>query len=198
MALGIAVMTLAGLGTSPISAPIWVATLAGGLTFGGWNMVLNLLMFIAQLFILRRRFPAAGWLQLPATLVFSSAIDLWMLTFGWLQPGHYGLQALQMLLGAGLLGLGVAIQVAPDTLYLPGEGLVATVAKVTRSSFARLKVVLDVSLVAIAVAMSFLLFGELRGVREGTVVAALLVGAVAGATMPAVKRTLSAFLGVGR
>lgn len=198
MALGIAVMTLAGLGTSPISAPIWVATLAGGLTFGGWNMVLNLLMFIAQLFILRRRFPAAGWLQLPATLVFSSAIDLWMWTFGWLQPEHYALQALQVLVGAGLLGLGVAIQVAPDALYLPGEGLVATVAKVTHSPFARLKVVFDVTLVAAAVVMSFLFFGELRGLREGTVVAAFLVGTVVGVTMPVVKRTLAAVLGDGR
>ncbi|SDL19885.1 YczE/YyaS/YitT family protein [Tessaracoccus oleiagri] len=198
MALGIAVMTLAGLGTSPISAPVWVATLAGGLTFGGWTLVLNALMFVAQLLILRRRFPATGWLQLPAALVFSSAIDLWMWVFGWIQPGHYALQALQVLVGAGLLGLGVAIQVAPDALYLPGEGLIATIAKVTRSPFARLKVVFDVTLVAAAVLMSFLFFGELRGLREGTVVAAFLVGTVVGVTMPAVRRTLAAVLGDGR
>ncbi|NLE96571.1 MAG: hypothetical protein GX596_01085 [Propionibacterium sp.] len=195
MALGITTLTLAGLGTSPVSAPIWVATLGGGLSFGGWTVVGNALLIAIQLVLLRRDFPRSGWLQIPAVLVLATVIDLWSWVLGWVPLETYFHRIVQLLIGVVFMGISVAIQMAADLLYLPGEGTVAAIAKVTKVPFPRLKVMFDVSMVTLALILSLILFGEIRGLREGTVVAAFAVGIVAGFVNPTVQRALKRLLG---
>lgn len=197
MALGLTTLTLAGLGTSPVSAPIWVATLAGGLSFGGWTFAGNLLLLGVQLLLLRRNFPLSGWLQIPAVIVLSVMIDLWMPLLERIPLDHYLHQVLQLAVGLVLIGVSVAIQMAADLLYLPGEGVVAAIAKVSRTPFARIKVAFDVTSVTFAGVLSLALFGQIRGLREGTVAAAFVVGIIAGLVSPLVRRCLDHFLAVG-
>lgn len=57
-----------------------------------------------------------------------------------------------------------------------GEGVVSVLAFVTHKQFSLIKNCFDITLVTVAVAISLLEFGTLKGVGAGTVVAAVLVG----------------------
>ena len=59
---------------------------------------------------------------------------------------------------------------------LAGEGVVLAVCRVAPIKFGNMKIVFDVSLVVISIAVSWSVLGTVEGVREGTVAAALFVG----------------------
>lgn len=87
-------------------------------------------------------------------------------------------QIIALLLGCIVLGLGISIEVAPDVLMVPGEGLVRAISTVANKRFGTVKVVFDTTLVIIAVIMSFIFWGRLNGLGLGTIVSALFVGHV--------------------
>ena len=83
---------------------------------------------------------------------------------------------ISLLVGCVILAVGISIEVAPDTLVVPGEGVVRAISQVSGKRFGTVKVYFDVTLIVIAVALSFLFFGKLNGIGVGTVVSALTVG----------------------
>ena len=84
------------------------------------------------------------------------------------------------MVGCAVLGFGVFMEVAANVIMLPGEATANTISTITGRDFGTVKVCVDVSMCVIAVLLSLLLFRELQGVREGTVVSALLVGFLSG------------------
>ena len=87
-------------------------------------------------------------------------------------------QVLMLLLGCVFLGLGIAFEVIPNVLILPGEGLVRVIAGLTGWRFGLVKTGFDMSIVASAVGVSLFFTGHVLGIREGTVLAALIVGSI--------------------
>lgn len=66
-----------------------------------------------------------------------------------------------------------------NVAMLPGESFVRAVVEVWHTEFGVTKVTFDVSMSLTAVILSFVFCGQLQGVREGTIIAALLVGFIA-------------------
>ena len=62
---------------------------------------------------------------------------------------------------------------------LPGESFVRAIAQTWNTNFGTTKIIFDSSMVIIAGVLSFVILGRLNGLREGTVIAALLVGFIA-------------------
>jgi hypothetical protein len=62
---------------------------------------------------------------------------------------------------------------------LPGESFVRAVVFTWKTEFGTTKIIFDVSMAVIACILSFVLSHSLEGVREGTIIAALLVGYIA-------------------
>ena len=87
-------------------------------------------------------------------------------------------QAAALLIGCALLALGIAIEVAPNVILVPGEGIVRAINAVTQKPFGSCKAAFDTSLVVIALALSLLLLGRVAGVGVGTVVSAVIVGRI--------------------
>ena len=77
------------------------------------------------------------------------------------------------------LGFGVYMEVLADVVMLPGESFVRAIVLTWRTNFGTTKICFDVSMAVIAAVLSFVFTGHLNGVREGTIIAALLVGFVA-------------------
>ena len=75
-ALGIGIMTIAGVGTSPISSVPNVLSLIFPPSIGVFSFSFNMLLILFQAILLGRRFPKIWLLQIPFTLVFSAIIDL--------------------------------------------------------------------------------------------------------------------------
>ena len=175
---GIALVVKSLLGTSPISSLPYVLSLISPFTFGQTTFAVNMVFVVFELLMLRRDFPAVFWLQIPVTILFGFCIDFFMQLFA-IVPEAYALKLLLCLLGTALVALGVAGQGIADVLMLAGEGAVYVFARKTGIDFVKVKVGNDISLVAIAAIVSVLTIGTIEGIREGTLISALLTGIIA-------------------
>ena len=92
--------------------------------------------------------------------------------------GFLAVRLIGLLAGCLILAVGLAIELAPNVIVVPGEGIVRAISQICGLEFGRVKVRFDVTLVLIALAMSFLFFHGLRGLGLGTIVSALLVGRI--------------------
>ena len=129
--------------------------------------------------VVRARFSTVVTLQLlqiAANVLFSAFLDVSMAALSWLHPAGWLARGGCMLLGCAILACGISIEIAPDVITVPGEGLVRVLAQATGKDFGRVKLVFDVTLIVIASALSLLFFRRLQGVGIGTVVSALVVG----------------------
>ena len=179
MALGVACSIQASLGTSPISSLPYVLSQIAPLSVGVTTILMNAVLVLIQIFILRRRYDPVQLLQLPVAVVFGCLTDLALWVVSFLQPAAYWQQWLLCLVGIALVGVGVSCEVTAGVVTMAGEGVVLAVCQVAPIKFGTMKVLFDVSLVAISCVLSLLFLGRIVGVREGTLAAALLVGQVA-------------------
>lgn len=177
--LGVSLITRADLGTSPISAIPYVLSLRFPLTLGGFTIAFSLFLVLLQLLLLRSRFRAEDLLQIPISVAFGVFIDLTMALLWFLAPQFYLTRAAFLLLGCGVLALGVWLEVLANVAMLPGESFVRAIVTVWHTDFGVTKVCFDVAMTLGAAALSLVLSGQLHGVREGTLAAALLVGFLA-------------------
>lgn len=178
-ALGIALITLADMGTSAVSSLAYVLTfVCPGVSLGTFTFVVNCAMLGGQILILRRKFQPVQMLQIPATFVFSCCIDLWMSLLSGLIPQSYAGHWLVLVPGCVCLALGVALEVIPNVLILPCEGFVRVCSQEFHWDFGRTKTGFDLTMVASAALVSLLALGSVHGLREGTLVCALTVGAL--------------------
>lgn len=177
--LGVSLITKASLGTSPISSIPYVLSLNFPFTLGNFTIVYNLLLIALQIIILRKNFKIENILQIPVAVMFGYFIDLTMYLLFWVDPQNYFLKIIALLLGCFVLGFGVYIEVVADVVMLPGESFVRAIVQTWNTNFGITKIIFDSSMVIIAGALSFAIFGRLNGLREGTVVAALSVGFIA-------------------
>ena len=148
-------------------------------TLGNFTIFFSVFLILLQLLILRKNFKLEHVLQIPVSIVFGYFIDLTMLLFTWVNPQNYVMKIVYLLIGCLILGIGVYMEVLADVVMLPGESFVRAVVFRIHSEFGFTKVCFDVSMAVIAAVLSFLLSGHLEGVREGTIVAAVLVGFIA-------------------
>ena len=118
-------------------------------------------------------------LQIPVSVIFGYFIDLTMLLFTWVNPQAYVMKIVDLLIGCLILGFGVYMEVLADVVMLPGESFVRAIVLTWETNFGTTKICFDVSMAVIAAALSFAFTRRINGVREGTVIAALLVGYIA-------------------
>ena len=74
-ALGVAFISRAALGTSPLSSLSFVLSLSTPLTLGEYTVLFNTLFLIGEALV-RRTFTLRQAIQLPFTLLFSGCIEL--------------------------------------------------------------------------------------------------------------------------
>ena len=177
--LGVALITKANLGNSPISSIPYVLSLNYPFTLGNFTIFFSILLIVLQLILLGKNFKVEHLLQIPVSLIFGYFIDACMILLGFVNPHSYPVKVIDLLIGCLILGVGVYMEVLADVVMLPGESFVRAVVFRWKTEFGITKICFDVSMAVIAAVLSFVLAGRLDGVREGTVVAALLVGFIA-------------------
>jgi uncharacterized membrane protein YczE/cytidylate kinase len=176
MAVGVALSTRSNLGTSPISCVPYVLSLGLSMTIGQFTFLMNLLFIVFQILLLRKQFKLIQLLQVVIAFIFAYFTDFTMGLFSWINVTSYPAQIGLFVFSCLILALGVSIEVTADVVMMAGEGVVSAISKVTKKEFGKLKVAFDVTLVICGFLLSFILFHRLNGIREGTVLAALLVG----------------------
>ena len=177
--LGVSLITKANLGTSPLSSIPYVLSLNFPFTLGNFTIFFSIFLIVLQLIILRKNFKLEHILQIPVSIIFGYFIDLTMILFSWVNPEAYIMKIVYLLIGCLILGVGVYMEVLADVVMLPGESFVRAIVLTWKTNFGTTKICFDVSMSVIAAVLSFIFAGSLAGVREGTVIAALLVGFIA-------------------
>lgn len=177
--LGVSLITKAKLGTSPISAIPYVLSLNFSLTLGQFTIIFSLFLIALQVIILRKNFKIEHFLQIPISIIFGYFIDLTMVLLKFIDPQTYISEVIYLLIGCVILGFGVYTEVLADVTMLPGESFVRAVTITWNTEFGVTKIAFDVSMTVIAGGLSFFSAHHLLGIREGTIIAALLVGFIA-------------------
>lgn len=175
--IGVALITKADLGTSPISSIPYVLSLSFTPTIGQFTIVFSLLLIVIQICLERRNYKPIQLLQIPVSVAFGYFIDFSMdyLLF-WLDPQNYVQSIIYLLIGCVVLGFGVYMEVCANVVMLPGEGTVKSITRTVGTNFGTTKVSMDVTMAVCALVISLILSHQVQGVREGTIIAALLVG----------------------
>lgn len=121
MALGIALVTNANLGTTPITSLPYALSAIYSLSLGATTFLLNMLLVALQKILLWKEFPLTHLLQLPAVLLFSIFIDLCMWLTTPLITTVYPVQILLCLAGCAVLGLGISLEIVSDATVQPAK-----------------------------------------------------------------------------
>lgn len=176
MGTGISLVTLANLGTTAISSLPYVLSFVFPLSFGAFTALMNITFVLIQILLMKKEFPKEQYLQFIVGPILGLSIDLNMYLFSFLQTPTYLMQVIMLLIGCTLLAFSTVLQLEANVVNNAGEGIVKVLALKSKKKFGDVKLIVDVSIVVVAVAISFIGLGEIQGIREGTIVSALIVG----------------------
>ena len=177
-ALGVAFSTKAGLGTSPVaSVPYSVSLVNQSLSFGWWMIIMSLVQILVQVLILRKKCkPFEILVQVVVAFVYGSLTDFCRGLLQGLNPVSYPARFGLMLVGCVILGLGIWIQYKGGVAMLAGEAMNRAISQVTGKRYENIKIFFDVFYIVVSGIISLVFLGKFAGVREGSVIAALLIG----------------------
>ena len=179
-ALGVAFSTKAGLGTSPVaSVPYSVSLLSGLLTFGGWLNMWSLIQITVQVILLRKNCnPIEIIIQTVLAFVYGYLTNFACYILSGLKVEGYISQLICMFTGCFVLALGIWIQLKGNVAMLPGEAMNRAISTVTGKRYENIKIFFDVLYILISVIIGLCFLGRLEGVREGSIIAAVLIGSI--------------------
>ena len=178
MAFGVAFSVKANIGVSPISCVPYIYSLGFPLSIGEFTIILNVIFMIIQILILRKEYNIVQLVQLPAIIVFGYCIDITMALSQNLHPSNYLEQLILCLIACVVLAFGIFLLIKTRLTYLPLEGLVLVLAQTFKKEFGKIKISMDSLMVILGIGSSFILLHELVGIREGSIIAALSIGAL--------------------
>lgn len=176
----ITLITKAGLGATAVTSLAFVISQFSGLSFGIMTALFNILWVVLQMLILKKEFPKVQLLQILVAFILGFAVDFADVLLHHLNVNSYGQQLALLFLGCILMGFGVFLQLKAATVYNPAEGIVAVISETTQRHFSTVKTIFDSTLVVSSLLLSLLVTGQVVGVREGTIVSALLIGPITG------------------
>ena len=179
LAFGIALAVNSNLGVSPVSSLPYVVSQIAGISLGTCTILVYICYILLQM-VISRKFQPALLLQLVFSTIFGWFVDgaKWVLG-DFCLPTYFGqlamLAASILLIGFSLV-LYIDVQLAP----MPAEGLVGCLSEKLGKPFSSMKTLVDCSSVLIGAVLSLLFLRKLVGIREGTILTALLVGKMMG------------------
>jgi len=176
--MGVALSARAGLGTSPVSSvPYSVSLLNHHLTFGWWLNLWSVIQILVQVLLLRRKCkPAEIVIQTILAFVYGYLTDFSCGLISGIRLRGYLMQFLFMILSCFVLGFGIWVQFKGGVAMLPGEAMNRAISEVTGKRYENIKIFFDILYIAAAAVICFVFFGKLKGVREGSILAAVFIG----------------------
>ena len=188
LAFGVALSINSRLGVSPVNSIPYIVGRIFDMDPGHWTTAMFVLFILLQMAILRRDFKPFHVIQIIFAALFGFFLNftLW-LQGGFQIPTYFGQMAM-LLMSIVLIAMGLVLIISAKIVALPPEALCLAIAsKIKGAKFHNVKIVVDSSLVLFALALSLLFLGGIDGIREGTVISAILIGKV----IPLVRKALS-------
>jgi len=178
ISLGASLSIKANLGTSPLICLPYVCSLISKFSVGEVMFVFTLLFIFIQIILLKKDFEKRQFLQFITGTIFSFFVDFSLMLVNFINPSDYISQMILLLFSCVVVAFGVLLEIQTEIVYLPADGVIVAISKVIKKEFSIVKPFVDTSLVIIAAILSVVFLGYLAGVREGTIISALIIGPI--------------------
>ncbi len=178
ISLGASLSIKANLGTSPLICLPYVCSLITNYSVGGVMFVFTLIFIFIQVILLRKGFEKRQYLQLIIGTIFSVFIDFSLMLVNFINPSGYVSQMALLLISCVVVAFGVLLEIKTEIVYLPADGVIVAISRVLNKEFPKVKPFVDTSMVIIAAVLSLIFLGYLAGVREGTIISAIIIGPI--------------------
>ena len=178
LALGVAFAVNSNLGVSPVTSLPYVVSLISGTALSTCVILVYGSYILLQVLILRKEFRIINLTQIIFSAIFGYFTDFTKWLLGDFTLPTYAGQLAMLAISIVVVALGVFLYIEVDLVPMPMEGLTLSIAKKVGKPFHSVKVVLDCTAVAVGILLSFLFFHRLEGIREGTIITAIVVGKV--------------------
>ena len=180
MAMGVAFAVNSNLGVSPVTSLPYVVSLIVNTALGTCVIIVYGIYIVLQILILRREFRIINLTQIIFSTIFGYFTDFtkWLLA-DFTLPTYAG-QLVMLAISIVVVAFGVFLYMEVDLVPMPMEGLTQSIAKKVGKPFHNVKIVVDCSSVVLGIILSFVFLHGLLGIREGTVITAIVVGKVMG------------------
>ena len=180
LAFGIALSVNCNLGVSPVSSLPYVVSQISKVSLGTCTTVVYSIYILLQMVLNGRKFQPALVLQLVFSTIFGYFVDGAKAILGdFVLPTYFG-QLAMLAASIVLIGFSLVLYIDVELAPMPAEGLVGCIAGKLGKPFSTVKTLFDCTSVLVGAVLCFVFFGKLVGIREGTVITALLAGRVMG------------------
>lgn len=178
--LGVAFSTIAGLGTSPVSSvPYSISIVSNHLSFGGWLNLSSLIQITIQVILLGKKCnPFEIGIQTVLAFLYGYMTNFSCFLISGIRVTGYMQQMFYMILSCFIVAFGIWVQLKGNVAMLPGEAMNRAIASVSHRKYENVKISLDVFYILVSVIISLACTGQVQGVREGSVIAALSIGLI--------------------
>ncbi len=178
MAVGVAISVNANLGISPVNSLPYVISQIGGFLLSSCVIGVFSVYILAQIVLLRGQFQWINLTQLIFSTIFGYFVDFakWLLG-NFRIPTYLGRLAM-LAASVVVVSVGVVLYLGVELVSMPMEGMTLALAQVLKKPFPSVKIAVDCAVVLLGLALSLTLLHRLDGVREGTVIAAVVTGKI--------------------
>ena len=181
-AIGVTLVTRSHLGVNSVACLSYVCSVYLPLTMGTVVILFNLSMLIGQFFIFKRPLKHQQiinlLLQFPAFFFFGILVDICMYITKDYDPHFYLLELVTLLVGSTLIAINIVMQASANVIMLSCDAFVKVLADRINKKLGSIKLIYDIVLVSTAAIISlfFSNFTQITGIREGTIIGAMLIG----------------------
>lgn len=177
MGFGVACCIRASLGVSPISSlPYTFALMVPSITVGAWTAIMNMVTIILQWILKPSVDKKILVLQFLMTIFFGYFIDLSMEFLSAFAFNGYITQLAMLLAGCSIMAFGTYFGIISQVTLLPMDSLLQVIAEKIGKRYTSCRVVSDLGMTLTSAVLCLIFVGELKAVREGTLITAFLCG----------------------
>ena len=176
---GVVLMLYSGAGISAISSvPFAFSEVWPVLTLGTWTYLFQGAL-VLSLMILRKKFVPSYLFSFVVGFVFGKLLDLHELWVNQLPTG-LGWRVVYFVISYLLICFGIALSNRCKLPIVPTDLFPRELADITGAAYSRIKIIFDLSCLAVTMALTLIFLGHLDGLGIGTILAACTMGKVIG------------------
>ena len=190
LAFGVAFSVNSNLGVSPVNSLPYVISRIVNVQMGTCVTAVFCFYILLQILIMGRKFNPVNLLQIVFSTIFGYFVDFAKMVLGdFTIPTYFG-QLTMLAISIPLIAVGIALYMDAQLVPMPMEGLSSCLANKFGMSFPNMKTIVDCLVVGIGLVLCFVFLGKLDGLREGTIITAVVTGKV----IALIKKPLSPVL----
>ena len=178
LAFGVAVSVNSNLGVSPVNSLPYVISKILNVQLGTCVTAVFCSYIVLQILILRREFQPVNLLQILFSTLFGYFVDFAKLVLEDFAIPTYAGKLVMLAVSIVLIALGILLYMDAQLVPMPMEGLTASIAKKLGKPFPTMKTIVDCIVVGTGIVLCFVFLGGLDGIREGTVITAVVTGKI--------------------